>query len=113
MESGSYPHQIGTSCFVTAFRVDPPPAVEPIPRHEWMAVATAHVYDAQQRPQGVPTEELAIMSGVVMQSVHGRGTARSEAGALKVALHALIFQLAARGFIDKQDVDDIAFPPRK
>src|SRR5437762_1584041 len=93
-------HQVGTSCFVTAFRVDAPPTVEPLPAHEWMAVATAHVYDAEQRPQGITSEEQAIMSGVVMHTVHGRGTARSQAGALRTALEGLIFQLGARGFID-------------
>lgn len=66
--------------------------------HEWMAVATAHVYDPNPDTGGILTPAGAILAGAVMKVVEGRSSASSEIEALSGALRALIFQLDALGY---------------
>lgn len=58
----------------------------------WLAVATAHVYDADPNP-GLLTPETAILAGAVMKVVSGRGTGGTEASAIQSALDVLAIQV--------------------
>ena len=90
-------HKRGTVCEITSFRVENPPSDGVTGPHVWMAIATAHVYDANVDTKGVLTPAGAVLSGAVMRVIEGRVSAATEEEALVGALTALLFQLRATG----------------
>ena len=88
----------GITYSVTAFHLDDPPVHEVVGRHEWMAIATAHVYNPNPDTGGALDPETAILAGAVMEVVAGTAKAGNEEQAVLVALKALLFQLNAKGF---------------
>ncbi len=88
------------TCQVTAFQIENPPDDGVKGPHEWMAIATAQVYNPHPETGGVLTPETAVLAGAVMEVVNGRATAATQEDALVTALKALLFQLSAKGFAD-------------
>jgi hypothetical protein len=98
-------HRRGVTCQVTAFHIEPPPDDGVKGPHEWMAIATAQVYNPNPDSGGVLTHETAVLAGAVMEVVHGRASAATQEDALVTAVKALLFQLEAKGYTEKS-------PPR-
>jgi hypothetical protein len=94
--------QRGVTCQLTAFHVQDPPDDGVTGRHEWMAIASAQVYNASPDTGGILDAETAVLAGAVMEVVHGRATAVSQRAALIAALDSLLFALTAKGFIREQ-----------
>ena len=92
-------HKLGINCQITAFQVAQPPADPVRGSHEWLAIATAHVYNSDPGSKGVLTPETAVLAGAVLESVHGRASACTQGDAMRSALDALLFQLKAKGFM--------------
>jgi hypothetical protein len=90
-------HRRGVTCQVTAFQIDNPPDDGVTGPHEWMAIATAQVYNPNPETGGVLTAEEAVLAGAVMEVIHGRARAATQEGAMVTALEALLFQLEAKG----------------
>ncbi len=87
--------RITVNCQITVFHVADPPDGGVFGPHEWLAIATAHVYYAEIRPPGLKTHAEAILTGEVMRPLHGRGSAETELGAMTAALEVLLMQLNA------------------
>jgi hypothetical protein len=89
----------GVTCQVTAFQIDSPPDDGVKGPHEWMAIASAHVYNPNPETGGRLTPETAVLAGAVMDVVHGRATAATQEDALVTAVRALLFQMEAKGYM--------------
>ena len=94
-------HRRGVTCQVTAFHIDNPPDDGVKGPHEWMAIATAQVYNTSPDTGGLLTAETAVLAGAVMEVVHGRATASTQEDAMVTALKSLLFQMEARGYMEK------------
>jgi hypothetical protein len=88
----------GITCELTAFHIDNPPGDDVTGKQEWMAIATAHVYNPSPNTGGILTPETAILAGAVMEVIYGKSMASTQEGALVAALRALLFQLRAKGY---------------
>lgn len=83
------------TCQLTTFRIQNPPVIEGVTSpHEWMALATTHVYDPEPDPR-LLSPEGAILSGAVMRVIEGRVSASTQLAAMHAAVDALMFQLDA------------------
>ena len=91
--------QRGVTCQLTAFHVQDPPENGVTGPHEWLAIATAQVYNPSPDTGGALNAETAILAGAVMEVVHGRASAVSQTAALVAALDSLMFALTAKGFV--------------
>ena len=91
-------HRRGITCEISAFHIDEPPYDGVTGPHEWMAIATAHVYNPNPDTGGILTPTDAILAGAVMEVLYGRATAATEGDAMSAALDALLFNVAAKGF---------------
>ncbi len=94
-------HRRGVTCQVTAFHIENPPDDGVKGPHDWMAIASAQVYNPNPETGGVLTPDTAVLAGAVMEVVHGRATAATQEDALVTAVKALLFQLEARGYAGK------------
>ena len=84
---------------VSAFRISEPPKDDVLGPHEWLAVATASVFDAvPEESRGSLSPEQAVLAGTVMRVVTGRASANNRKDALCSAVHALLFQMDASGY---------------
>jgi hypothetical protein len=90
-------HRRGVTCQLTAFHIANPPDNGVYGPHEWMAIATAQVYNPNPERGGILTSETAILAGAVMEVIHGRATAATQEDALVTALKGLLFQMEAKG----------------
>src|ERR1043165_8486280 len=82
------------SCHVSGFEVPASPAA-PTAQTKWLAVATAHYYDAGHRVPGL-TPAQVVLTGEAMRVVEGRAYGDSVEDAMVTALRALFFQLRER-----------------
>jgi hypothetical protein len=82
-----------TSCQITSFYISDPPFDGVTGPHQWMAIATAHVYDESPDTRGILSHDQAILAGAVMKVVEARTTANTEENAMKSVVGALLFQL--------------------
>jgi hypothetical protein len=86
---------VRTTVTVTTFFVeDPPDGGAGIGQHHWQAIATAHRYNGEVRPAGLPTQEHALLSGLAFEAITTRVSADAEETAAKGALKALFDRLA-------------------
>jgi folate-dependent phosphoribosylglycinamide formyltransferase PurN len=88
----------GTTCQVTSFFIEDAPTDSAFGQHPWMAIATAHVYDANVDTGGALTPEMAILAGEVMRTIHAKASSKTEAGAMTSAVRALLDALVGMGF---------------
>jgi hypothetical protein len=87
----------GMTCQITAFQLSPPPdGGGVVPSHEWMAIATAEVFDSHPDVRGLETAEQVVLTGAAMRVIEGRAGADSQAAVMKAALRALLEQIEAR-----------------
>ena len=93
----------GTACHISAYEVPNPPSEASAAARKWLAVATAHVYDANVRVPGLPPGQEAL-AGETMRVFSGRAYADTEAQAMRAALEGLLFELTANGFSTNDDV---------
>lgn len=80
---------------VTSLVLDDPPSDGVTDVHQWVAIASTHIYDTS--PVRGLTGPQAHIAGAVLRSVEGRGSAKSEAEAVWAAIQGLMFQLKHRG----------------
>jgi hypothetical protein len=83
------------TCELSCFHVQPAVESGIYAAQEWFAIATAHVYDPQPPTHAKiqMTPEAAVLSGVVMRTLEGRGSGTTELAAMCAALEVLTFQL--------------------
>lgn len=63
--------------------------------HDYLAVATTHVFDQNPDTGGVLTQKQAVLAGEVLAIKQGKATAGSREEALRAAVDALLYELAA------------------
>lgn len=93
----------GVTCQISAFEIPNPPNDEDATARKWLAIATAHVYDANVRVEGLKPGQEALV-GETMRLFNGRAFADTEAEAMRGALEGLLFELTAKGFSENRDV---------
>jgi hypothetical protein len=91
---------------ITAYEILEPPEQPGMPPRKWMAVATAHVYDANLV---VPPLTVAqtVLAGETMRAIDGRAYAETESIAMALALDRVLFQLKSLG-LDGEKREDVA-----
>lgn len=75
----------GVTCQISAFEVPNPPSDPNATARNWMAVATAHVYDPDVKVPGLQPGQEAL-AGETMRVLSGRAFADTEAQAMTAAL---------------------------
>lgn len=87
-------HRRGVTCQISAFEVPNPPSDPNAQARKWMAVATAHVYDANIKVPGLQPGQEALACET-MRVLNGRAFADTEAQAMRAALEGLLFEVSA------------------
>lgn len=96
-------HKQGLNIQLTAYEILSAPEDANVPWSPWMAVATAHVYDADAVVPPLSPAQV-VLAGETMRVVSRRAKGGTQAKALALALKNLLYALASDGFCDGADI---------